>query len=120
MTQLIGRVLGGLHHRVACRLTGCQHRQGRDDVWVYPPIEHAITEKGLQEVENYIYHHQNIVAQFIATRPNMDLYLAAERKTGPQIYGLRWERTSCMLMGCGRRLWVGNLRRVRRRRIGQR
>ena len=50
MTLLIRRVLGGFHHRVACRLTEGQPRTGRDGVWIYPQREDAMTEAGLQEV----------------------------------------------------------------------
>ena len=34
VTYCIGRVLGGLHHRVTQRLTGRQPWQERDGVWV--------------------------------------------------------------------------------------
>ena len=32
VTSLIWRVLGGFHHRLTRRLTGCQPYQGSDDV----------------------------------------------------------------------------------------
>ena len=38
ITPRIGRVLGIFHHRVDSRLTGRQPRQGRDGVWLYPPL----------------------------------------------------------------------------------
>ena len=38
MIPRIGRVLGGFHYRVSRRLTGRQPRQGRDGVWLYPPL----------------------------------------------------------------------------------
>ena len=50
MTPRIGRVLGGLHHRVAHRLMGRQPRQGRNGIWVYPTMEVAMAEAGIQEV----------------------------------------------------------------------
>ena len=50
MTPCVGRVLGGLHHRVVHRLTGRQPRQGRYNVWLYPPMKDAISESGIQEV----------------------------------------------------------------------
>ena len=43
----IGRVFGGLHHRVARRQTGRQPRLGRDGMWVYQPLEDAMAELGL-------------------------------------------------------------------------
>ena len=48
-----------------------------------------MTEAILQEVDNYIYLFQNIIAQFIATRPIMDLCLAEEGRPGPRV-PMRW------------------------------
>ena len=56
---------------------------------VYPPLEEAMAEEGLQEVETYIYRHQNIVTQFIANRPIIDLFLEVERRPGPRV-SKRW------------------------------
>ena len=50
MTPHIWRVLGGFHHRVDRRLTGWQDWQGRNGVWIYPPLDSAMVEVGLQEV----------------------------------------------------------------------
>ena len=80
-----GRVLGGFHHRVAQSLTGRQHRKARDGVWVYPPLEDAIAEVRLQELETYLYFCKSIYTQFIATRPIMDLCLAVEQRTGSTV-----------------------------------
>ena len=54
-------------------------------MWIYPLLEDMMTDLGLQEVETYVSHIQNTAAQFIATRPIMDLYLAAEQRPGPRI-----------------------------------
>ena len=51
MATHIGRFWGGFHHRVACRLTGKKHPRGRDGIWVYPPLEAAMEEAGLQLVD---------------------------------------------------------------------
>ena len=51
MTPHMQRVLGVFHHRVARRLTGKQPRKGREGGWVYPLLEYAMAEAGLQEVE---------------------------------------------------------------------
>ena len=48
----------------------------------------------LQEVETYVSRHHNTVAQFIATRPIMDIAtrpimdmcLVAEQRPGPRVY----------------------------------
>ena len=54
MMPLIGRVYGGFHPRVAHSLTGRRPWRERYVVWIYPPLEDAIEEAGLQEVETYI------------------------------------------------------------------
>ena len=79
------RVLGGFQHRESRRLTGRKPQKGRDGGWVYPPLEDAKAEAGLQEVETYISRRQNTVAQYIATRPIMDLCLVAKRRPGPRV-----------------------------------
>ena len=73
-----GRIL----QQGARRLTGRQPQRGRDGGWVYPPLEEAMAEEGLQEVEIYVSRRQNTAAQFIATRPIMYLFLAAARRPG--------------------------------------
>ena len=69
------RALGGLHHRAARRITGCRPRKGQDRGWVYPPLEDARVEARFHEVENFIFHCSNTVAQFIMTMNIMDLCL---------------------------------------------
>ena len=44
--------------------------------------EAAIEEAGFETMETYIWQRQNTAAQYIATRPILDLYKAAERKRG--------------------------------------
>ena len=76
LTPRMQRVLGGFDHRVVRMLTGRQPCKGRDRGWFYAPLEDAVAEAGLQEVETYFSCRQNTVAQYIATRPIIDLYLA--------------------------------------------
>ena len=83
------RVLSGFHHRVACRLTGRQQQKILDGGWFYPPLEDAMAEAGLQEVETYVSCLHNTVVQYIATNPIMDLCLAAKRRPGPRVE-MRW------------------------------
>ena len=89
MTICIGRVLGGFHNMVDQRLIGRQHWIGRDGTWIYPPLEDAMAEAGLQEVETYAYFLHYTFVQFIDTRTIMDLYLAADWRPGPRISN-RW------------------------------
>ena len=77
MTPRIGRVWGKFHHRVAYSLARRRLWIGRDGVWKYPLLENAMIEAGLQEVETYLSRRHTTVAQFIETRPIVDLCLAA-------------------------------------------
>ena len=47
---------------------------------------------GYEEVETHFYHLQNTFAQFIFTRPIMDLGLAAEHCTGSRVFKRWWEQ----------------------------
>ena len=78
-------VLGEFYHRVTHRLMRRQPQKDQDGGWVYPPLEDAMAEAGLQEVETYVSCCQNTVVQYIATRPIMDLCLAAKRRLGPRV-----------------------------------
>ena len=90
LTPRIGRVWVGFYHRVACRLVGGQPQRGRESVWVYPPLESAMAEAGLQEVETYVSRRQNIVAQFVAARTIMKLFLVVERSSGSRVTNWWW------------------------------
>ena len=81
LTPHMQRMWGGFHYRVARRLTGRQPWKGRHKGWVYLPLEDTMVEAGLQEVKTYVSCLQNTMAQYIVTRPIMDLCLAAERSS---------------------------------------
>ena len=65
--------LGSFQHRVARRLTRRQPRRRRDGIWEYPPLEEAMLETGFEGIRTYITSNQNTVAQYIMTRPILDL-----------------------------------------------
>ena len=73
MTPRMGRTLGGFQHRVDRQISGRQPQLLQDGSWEYPPLEEAMWEAGLQEVESYVLRRQNTVAQYIATRPILGL-----------------------------------------------
>ena len=58
-----------------------------------------MTEAGLQEVETYVSCRQNTVAQYIATRPIMDLFLVAKRRPVPIVEMQWWEQEGMYLEG---------------------
>ena len=53
----------------------------------------------LQEVETYVFLCQNTIAQYIATKPIMDLCLAAKRRPGPRVAMRWWEKEGLDLEG---------------------
>ena len=59
MSPCIGRMLVGFHHRVVSRLTGQHTRSRTDGMWVLLPLEEAMMEVDVQEVETYAAHRQN-------------------------------------------------------------
>ena len=82
MSPRIGKTLGGFNHWVVRRLTGRMPHRNLDGTWAYNPLEESIDEAVVQEVYTYTTHGQNTVTKFIATRPIMDLCLAAARRPG--------------------------------------
>ena len=61
-------------------------------MWVYPLLDYSMSEVGMQEVETYVSCRQNTGAQFIATRPIMDLCLEAERRPGTRVSKRWWDQ----------------------------
>ena len=54
-------------------MAGMGPKRQLDKAWVYPDIGAALEMVGLEEIGVYIVYRQNMVAQYIATRPIMDL-----------------------------------------------
>ena len=46
-------------------------------------------EAGLQEADTYVSRRQNTFAQYIATRPIMNIFMAEKRNPGPRVV-MRW------------------------------
>ena len=63
-----------------------------------------MAEAGLQKVDTYVSLHQNTVAQYISTRPIMDLYLTKKRRPGPRVVTRWWEQEGLELEG----LWTAS------------
>ena len=80
-------------------LTGRQPCKGRDRGWFYAPLEDAVAEAGLQEVETYFSCRQNTVAKYIATRPIMDLFLTSKQSPEPIVTMRWWEQEGLDLEG---------------------
>ena len=62
VTPCIGRLLGGLYHRVEWWIAGKKPRKWADGSWDYPPLEGAMILVGLEDTDNYISRRHNMVA----------------------------------------------------------
>ena len=76
-------------HWAAMRISGQQPRRGRDGKWFYPSLEGAMKESGFQEIRTSINNRQNMVAQYIATQPLLDLCEGTKQIGGARV-GMRW------------------------------
>ena len=83
------RALSSFIHGAARRITGRQPRRGWDEKWFYPLLEGAMKEAGFTEVRTSINRRQNTVAQYIATRPLLDLCEGATQRGGVRVT-MRW------------------------------
>ena len=89
MSLRICKALGGFHRQIIQQLTGRMPYWGGGGKWFYPPPGEAMAEAGLQDIETYVARHQNTGAQYISSRPIMDLFLAAGSCPGAR-FSKRW------------------------------
>ena len=89
VTPKMERALSAFLHGAARRLTGRQPRREKDGEWKYPSLEGAMEEAGLTDIRTSILRRQNTVAQYIATRPLLDLCVGARAREGEKVT-LRW------------------------------
>ena len=92
LTKRMESALEAFQGRVARRFTGRIPRRGRDGKWIYLPLAGATKEAGIVRVRTSILRRQNMVAQFIATRPILGLYEVAERQGGTRVPQRLWEQ----------------------------
>ena len=85
--------LDAFQGRVARKLTGRQPRRGRDGRWIYPSLAEAMKEEGIIRIQTLILWRQNMVAQFIATRPIMGLCEGAVRRMEARVPRRWWDQT---------------------------
>ena len=89
VTPKMERALSGFLHGAARRLTGRQARREKDGEWYYSSLEGAMREAGLTDIRTSILNRHNTVAQYIATRPLLDLCEGARAREGAKV-PLRW------------------------------
>ena len=85
--------LDAFQGRVSRTLTGRQPHRGRDGQWFYPSLAGAMKEAEIVRIWTSILRRQNTVAQFIATRPILDLCKGSVRRPGARVPRRWWEQT---------------------------
>ena len=73
LTPRIEKSLDSFQSRVARKITGRQLRQQKERSWEYPPLAGAMREAGMVGIRTSITRRQNMFAQYISTRPILDL-----------------------------------------------
>ena len=71
----------------------------RSGTWVYPPIGVALAMVGIDEIGLYISPRHKTAAQYIVTRPIMDLCLKAERNPLLRLSRRWWEQPDMDILG---------------------
>ena len=99
LTARMEKALDSFQSRVARKITGRQPRQRKDRNLFYPQLAGVMKETGMVGIQTSILRRQNTVAQFIATRPILDLCEQATRRPGPQVSRRWWEKTGIDLKG---------------------
>ena len=92
LTPLIERALDSFMHRAAQRITGRQPRRGWDGKWYYPSLAGAMKEAGFADIRKSITNRHNMVAQYISTRPILDLCERTTQKGGTRVSRRRWDQ----------------------------
>ena len=91
-------IVEGFRHQAARRMEDMGPKRQRGGTWLYPPIGVVLKMVGLEEIGVYIARRQNMVAQYIATRPIIDLCLAEERNPGMRLFKRWWEQLALNIM----------------------
>ena len=85
LTPRMERALDSFQHRVARWLTGRQTRRQGDGSWAYPPLEEEMGEAGFKGIRKSVPRRQNMAAQYIVTRPIVDLCEWSTRQPGSRV-----------------------------------
>ena len=92
LTPRIDRYLDSFQHRAARRNTGRQLRRRGDGIWKYPPLAEAMGEAGFKGIRKSVTSRQNTVAQYIVTRPILDLCECSTRRPGVRVSRRWWKQ----------------------------
>ena len=104
LTARMEKDLDSFQSRVARKITGRHLRRGKDRTWYQPSLEGAMKEAGIVRIRTSILQRKNTVAQFIATRPILDLCEKATQWPGALVARRWWEQTGIDWKGEGERV----------------
>ena len=110
LTKRMEAALDVFQGRVARRLTGRMPRRRRDGKWLYLPLAGATKEAGIVRARTSVLRRQNMVAQFVVTRPILVLCEGTERQEGT------WVPKDCGNSPGSTGGWRGSRKNERRRR----
>ena len=99
LTPRMERSLYIFQHRVAQGITGRQPRRRGGGSWEYPPLYEAIGEAGFEGIIKSVTKRHNMVAQYIATQPILDLCERATHRPGVRVFRRWWEQAGINLEG---------------------
>ena len=103
LTPRIEQALDSFHHRVAQHITRRQPRRRGYGIWKYPTLTEAMGKAGFERIIKSVTRMQKKVAQFIATRPIIDLCERATRRPGARVSCRWWEQAGTDLEGAKKR-----------------
>ena len=96
VTPRMERALSSFMHGAAMRITGRQPRRGWDRKWFYPSLEGAMKAAGFKDIRTSINTRQNMVTQYITTRPLLDLCKGTNQigggKGGNEVVGSKGDK----------------------------
>ena len=85
LTPRIEWALESFMHGDARRITGNLSLRVGGGKWTHPPLEEAIQEAGFEGIRKAVTRRQNMVAQYIATQPILDLCERATQRVGERV-----------------------------------
>ena len=85
LTARMEKALDIFQSRVVRNITRKQPRRRNDGSWFYPPVAGVMKETGMVGIRTSILRRQNMVAQFIVTRPILDLCEKATQRPGARV-----------------------------------
>ena len=92
MTPRIERALESFMHGDVRRITAKQPWRGGYGQWTYPPLKEAMREAGFEGIQKAVTRRQNTFAQYIATRPILDLCEQAMQRVEARVSRWWWDQ----------------------------